>query len=139
MEATDLFKSIAVDTWYKALMYLGGAALFGSFFWEVRGITNGQLQLLTGGAFLIGVGEWKNHKVASWFKPPHISTGPAAFMSAPLRSADAVGVLLDVIGVLLFAMGILSIAGGAAAVCERVRAATNIGISCALFAAPTTP
>ena len=112
MDVGDFLKSFAIDTWYKAVMYLGGVVLAISFFVEVRGLTNHQLQLLSGGAFLVGLGEWKNHKVASWIKPPNIYTGGPALMSAALRKADLVGVVLDLAGVFLIALGIVRIIRG---------------------------
>jgi len=102
MDVGDFLKSLAIDAWYKALMYIGGVVLVLSFFLEVKGITNGQLQLLAGGAFLVGLGEWKNHKVESWIKPPNAYTGGAALMSATVRRPDFLGVVLEVAGVLLW-------------------------------------
>ena len=109
MDVSDFLKSFAIDTWYKAVMYLGGVVLAISFFVEVKGLTNYQLQLLSGGAFLVGLGEWKNHKAASWIKPPNVYTGGPALMSVTVRKADLVGVVLDVAGVLLIGLSIVSI------------------------------
>jgi hypothetical protein len=75
MDASDLLKNFAVDTWYKAVLYLGGAIFAFSLFFDVKGLTNTQLQFLSGGAFLIGLGEWKNRTVASWIKPANAYTG----------------------------------------------------------------
>jgi len=55
---------------------------------EAKGLTNSQLQLLSGGAFLLGLGEWKKHKEDSWIKPPNAYTGPAAVITQTVRSAD---------------------------------------------------
>ncbi|HNY39348.1 MAG TPA: hypothetical protein PKJ41_03105 [Bryobacteraceae bacterium] len=112
MDVGDFLKSFAIDTWYKALLYLGGVVLAVSFFVEVKGLTNQQLQLLAGGAFLIGLGEWKNHKVASWIKPPNVYTGGPALMTAKIREADFVGVVLDLAGVILIVLGIVRIGRG---------------------------
>jgi hypothetical protein len=112
MDFGDLLKSFVIDTWYKALVYLGAVVLALSFFVEVRGLTNHQVQLLSGGAFLFGLGEWKNYKVASWIKPPNVHTGGPALMSATVRKADVVGVLLDLAGVIFIAVGIVSIVRG---------------------------
>ena len=53
MDATDLLKSFVIDTWYKAFVYLGGAVFAFSLFFEVKGLTNTHLQLLSGGGFLL--------------------------------------------------------------------------------------
>lgn len=109
MEIQDLFKNFAIDAWYKAVLYLGAVLLPISFFVDVRGITNTQLQLLAAGAFLIGLGEWKNHKVASWFKPPNVYTGGPALMSTKIRQPDLAGILLDIAGVILISLGLWSL------------------------------
>jgi hypothetical protein len=101
MDAAELIKNFAIDTWYKAVMYLGAIIFVVSLFTTVKGLTNSQLQLLSEGAFLLGLGEWKNHKVDSWFKPPNAYTGPSAFMQATVRSADFVGILLGGVGIVL--------------------------------------
>ncbi|MDA2912445.1 hypothetical protein MYX77_00535 [Acidobacteriia bacterium AH_259_A11_L15] len=112
MDVGDFLKSFAIDTWYKAVMYLGGVVLVISFFAEAKGLTNDQLQLLSGGVFLVGLGEWKNHKEVSWIKPPNVYTGGPALMSATVRKADLVGVVLDLAGVVLIGLSIVSIFRG---------------------------
>lgn len=99
MSELEPFKGLALDRWYKVLVLVGGSLLLVSFFKETKGITNVQLQLLSAGVLLIGLGEWKNHKVASVIKPPNFYTGPAALISWPVREADLIGVLLDLAGV----------------------------------------
>lgn len=112
MDAAELIKNFAIDTWYKAVMYLGAIIFVVSLFSTVKGLTNSQLQLLSGGAFLLGLGEWKNHKVSSWIRPPNAYTGPAAFMEATVRSADFIGVLFEVVGVVLVSLAIWKILRG---------------------------
>ena len=56
MSIGDFFKGLILDAWYKAFMYIGGIALLLSFFLDVKGITNAQLQLMAGGVFLLGIG-----------------------------------------------------------------------------------
>ena len=112
MDVGSLLKNLSLDTWYKVVMTLGGAVLAASFFLEVKGVTNQQLQLLSGGAFLIGLGEWKNHKVMQWFKPPNIYTGGPALMSQKVRSPDLIGWFLDLAGFVLLLAGIWKIIRG---------------------------
>jgi len=112
MDVKDFLKSLAIDAWYKAVMYLGGVLLTISFSLEVKGLTNHQLQLLAGGAFFFGLGEWKNHKVATWIKPPSAYTGGPALMSATVRKADFLGLVLDIVGFTLIVLGIVSIIRG---------------------------
>lgn len=82
-------------------MYLGGAVFAVSLFVDVKGIGNVNAQLLSGGCFLLGLGEWKNHKVESWIKPPNAYTGGTALMSSTVRKPDFIGVLLLILGVAL--------------------------------------
>ena len=107
MAIPDAFKNLALDTWYKAFVYLGGVCFIASLFMEVKGVSNSQAQLLSLGFFLVGIGEWKNHKTVSWFKPPSVYTGGAALMSAKVRQPDSFGLACDVIGCLLVLCGIV--------------------------------
>ena len=112
IDVSNILKNLNLDVWYKALFYIAGIIFTLSLFIDVRGISNGQLQLLSGGALLLGLGEWKNHKVASWIKPPNVYTGPAALMNAPIRHPDAFGILLDSLGVILMLIGVVCIIVG---------------------------
>jgi hypothetical protein len=112
MDSPEPFKNLKLDTWYKAVMYLGGFAFILSLVISVKGLTNSQLELLSGGAFLFGLGEWKNHKVKSAFKPPNAYTGPAGILEWTERSPDAVGMLFDIVGVGLIGLSILRIIRG---------------------------
>ena len=105
MEGIDALKSLALDRWYKVLVLLGGSLLVVSLFKETKGISNAQLQMLSLGTLLVGLGEWKNHKVASYIKPPNFYTGPTALVSYPVWSPDLVGVVLDLAGAAFIARG----------------------------------
>lgn len=105
----EALKGLALDRWYKVLIMIGGTLLVVAFFKEVKGITNVQLQLLSAGVLLVGLGEWKNHKVASYIKPPNFYTGPTALISYPVREADFVGLILELTGAALIARGAWSI------------------------------
>jgi hypothetical protein len=98
------------DSWYKALMVLGGGLFAGSLFFPVHGISSQQALLLSGGVFLIGLGEWKNHKELSWWKEANAYTGGPALMQALVRKADPVGVVFELAGALSFAVGVWKIA-----------------------------
>jgi hypothetical protein len=100
----DFLKALKLDTWYMVCVYLGGVILVLSFFIEVKGIANTHLQLISAGIFLIGLGEWKNHKTVSTIKPPNAYTGGAALISYRVRDPDSVGVLMQVGGVIFFAI-----------------------------------
>ena len=109
MSATDFLKDFVIDAWYKAIVYVGGVVLALSFFLDVKGLTNHQLQLLASGAFIIGLGEWNNHTTQSWIKPPNAYTGPAALLTQKIRKATVIGVLFDLIGITVFTFGMIRI------------------------------
>lgn len=104
MELPELFKSLKLDVWYKAFVYLGGVLFMVALLCNIKALTNEQLMLLAAGMFLIGVGEWKNHKVESWIKPANAYTGGSALMSRTVRSPDALGRLFDFAGVVLLVL-----------------------------------
>ena len=106
MDISKLLSNLKIDVWYKALLYIGALCLIGSLFIDVKAITNGQLQLLSAGAMCLGLGEWKNHKVASWIKPPNVYTGGPALMQMPIRKPDALGIVFDLIGIALLSIGV---------------------------------
>ena len=112
IDPSNILKNLKLDVWYKALFYISGIILMIALFADVKGISNGQLQLLSSGGLLLGLGEWKNHKVASWIKPANIYTGSAALINAPIRQPDAFGILLDAIGIILMLIGVVCISIG---------------------------
>lgn len=110
MDLLDLLKVLSLDTWYKVVMWLGAGVLVASLFFQVHGdVTNAELQTLSLGIFLLGLGEWKNHKSESWIKPPNAYTGPAALMSSVVRSSNLVGVILQIAGASLTIFGICKV------------------------------
>jgi len=109
MSLVDFFKNLVLDTWYKALVYFGGVVLILSLFVEAKGISNSQLQLLSAGVFLLGLGEWKNHKFIPQIKPANAYTGPALYMNVPVWKPDVLGILLDLSGIGLLVLGIRSL------------------------------
>jgi hypothetical protein len=112
MNVPDVLKSLAIDTWYKVFIALGAVVLVLSLFTEVKGIKNSNVQLLSAGILLIGLGEWKNNKVVSWIKPPNAYTGPAALMQGVTRQPDFIGVSLLLTGIGLVIAGVWRIFHG---------------------------
>jgi len=98
MEPSGLLKSLALDTWYKVVMYAGIILFAVGLTIELRGMTNGEALLFGLGLFLLGLGEWKNHKVTAWIKPPNFYTGGAALMQTKVRQPDLFGLFLDLCG-----------------------------------------
>jgi len=109
MEIGDLLKGLALDPWYKVMMWLGAGVFAVSLFLDTKGLTNGQVQCLAGGLFLLGLGVWKSHKVESWIKPANTYTGGPALMRATVHKPGVVGVILVVAGIVLFRSGVFNI------------------------------
>jgi hypothetical protein len=105
METGGLLSSLALNTWYKVVMYLGLILFAVGLSAELRGLTNGEALLLGTGLFLIGLGEWKNHKTVAWIKPPNVYTGPAALVQTKARQPDAFGIILEGAGIVFLALG----------------------------------
>jgi hypothetical protein len=112
MNVPDVLKSLAIDTWYKVFIALGAVVLVLSLFTEVKGIKSSHVQLISMGVLLIGVGEWKNHKVVSWIKEANAYTGPAALMQGVTRQPDFVGRSLLLVGIALVITGVWRIFHG---------------------------
>lgn len=94
----DFLGNLKIDAWYKWFAYMGAAFLLTAIFFESKAFSNNQIFLLGLGSFLIGVGEWKNHKVAVSFKQSNAYTGPAGYFEWPERHPDALGIILDIVG-----------------------------------------
>lgn len=107
---SELLKLFSIDNWYKAFVYLGGVVLAFSLFVEVKGgLTNSQVQLLSGGVFLLALGEWKNHKHYSGIKPPNAYTGGVALITKTIWQPDLGGIFLDLLGSFLILGGLWKI------------------------------
>lgn len=103
----NILKNLIVDMWYKALLLFGAIISGYALTFETKGISNQQALLLGMAMFCLGLGEWKNHKIAVKFKPANMYTGPAGIMQYPIRKADGVGLILDMIGIVLIIIFIL--------------------------------
>jgi hypothetical protein len=109
MNPGNLLSALALDAWYKVTMYVSGVVLILALFLDVKGIQPANLQLLALGVLLLSLGEWKNHKVQSYIKPPNVYTGPTALIEATVRKPDLVGVLLVLSGAGFIVLGILRV------------------------------
>lgn len=62
MDFTKTLKSLALDQWYKLLVWLGSIGTLGALFFEVKVLTNLQILCFSIGLFFLGLGEWKSHR-----------------------------------------------------------------------------
>ena len=106
-----ILSGLKLDHWYKVFVYAGLFLFIISLFLPIKGITNSELQLLSGGFFFIGIGEWLSWMMASKIKPPNIYTGPAALISYPIRKHTFLGwffIILGIVMIMLFMLKILN-------------------------------
>ena len=106
---SEILNKLALDAWYKVLIYVGAIFFSLGLLKDVHVITNGQLMLLSSGLFFVGIGEWKNRKVGSEFKTANAYTGPAGIISAEIRQPNMLGQLFNIIGALLFVLAVWQI------------------------------
>ncbi|MBD3667473.1 MAG: hypothetical protein HUJ16_05900 [Kangiella sp.] len=104
MDFAQVFKSLALDQWYKLLVLIGGLASLGGLFWEVKVLSNGVVLPISLGLFFIGLGEWASHRKA----PYRRETGHGSRVSGweMQRFNSIPGNVMTVIGLLLVAYGI---------------------------------
>jgi len=86
---------LKLDIWYKVLIPIGAII----FLYAGIVTSDKELMLLGFGLFLIGIGEWKNHKVHSEHRPETIYN-VEQWIHTLERRPDALGILLDVMGVI---------------------------------------
>ncbi|MGB9407204.1 MAG: hypothetical protein WCA89_06670 [Terracidiphilus sp.] len=101
MDISGVLKALIVlltAEWYKALTFLGIVVLVVSLFRPAYGLTNPELQLLSAGIFLVGLGEWKHHKTQLGIKPANAYTGPAMALTITVRGHDRLGMILMISG-----------------------------------------
>jgi len=84
----EILKGLALDRWFKVLIWLGVALMVLGLIGDTKALTNKQAFTLGAGLFLVGLGEWKSVVHKSAIKPPNAYTGPAAFMKWTEREPD---------------------------------------------------
>ena len=95
----DVLKNLQPTTWYKALMVVSAPA-----FLIVLAMQRDALTKVFGGAFLVGLGEWKNHPRKEVQLRP-TSAGQMAKITDIPRKANWLGVLLQIVGLALILYG----------------------------------
>ena len=108
MDLTQALKSLALDQWYKLLVWIGGLATLGSLFIPVKVLSNSSVLPLFAGLFFIGLGEWASHRKAPYERDtPHGSTVRGWEMQ---RFNNLPGNLMSILGIMLVIYGVYSIA-----------------------------
>ncbi len=75
MNIADLLKGLKADNWYKFLMFCGAILFVIALTQDIKVLTNSQLQLLSGGMFLLGFGVWKMEHTEYGYMPPSAWNG----------------------------------------------------------------
>jgi len=99
-------ENLKLDSWWKAVLYLGVGAVICSFIFKVDFIETKHLFGLGIGMILIGISYWIAEKEFSHIKPPNAYTGPAAFMTWKSIKHNPITVLL-----LLGGLGLVGLFG----------------------------
>lgn len=105
----DFLKNLALDAWYKVILYLGGIVFVLSIFIPVQGMSSRQVQAISGGFFLLGLGVWMDQKKDTAIQPPNVYTGGHALMLTRHYWAPGLGLLPALGGVALIILGILAV------------------------------
>lgn len=107
MVVGDLLKNLALDRWYKLLIFVGIILLIVSLTIEVKALNNESVLYLSLGFLFIGVGEWKNEKIEVELKSPNAYTGSGAIFQHPVRKPDLIGNILLLVGVIFIILFVL--------------------------------
>lgn len=104
MDLTQALKSLALDQWYKLLVWIGGVATLGSLFLPVKAFSNSSILPLFGGLFLLGLGEWASRRREPYERETrHGSTVRGwemrRFNNIPGNSMSIAGAVLVIYGV----------------------------------------
>ncbi|WP_414463308.1 hypothetical protein [Hyphomicrobium sp. DY-1] len=99
----EILKGLALDCWYKVVIWIGGCLILAALFVDTKVLTNSQVLTLGAGLALIGLGEWKSMVHVHRFKPANAYTGPAGFFHWTERQPDVMAKLMLFAGYLCLA------------------------------------
>jgi len=103
--STNPLEKLVIDYWYKAIAVAGFSVLMLSLTVDLVGISNNVVQLISLGAFFVGLGEWVNHPLQTTLL--HATAyHPGGMLTEHPRKFSFAGIILDFIGCLLVAVGI---------------------------------
>jgi len=97
---TDFLKNITVEYWYKMIVVAALFFLFISLTTPLVGVSNQAVQLLSLGAFFIGIGEWINH-------PLQTRLEYNLKITSRNRLANFTGLAFDALGGLICGLGLM--------------------------------
>src|SRR5712692_1797153 len=95
----DVLKNLQITTWYKAVIAVSGPA-----FLIALATQRDSLAMIFGGAFLIGIGKWRNNPKKQVELRPTAAGHWAKITDVP-RKANWFGTLLQLAGLILMVYG----------------------------------
>ena len=104
MDMGNILGNLKLDIWYKVLIVVGSICLAISFFVELppNGLNNGQLQSISVGVILIGLGFWKCRGEEQAIQPPNAYYGgQALLLTRTYHEFDIFGFLMILGGIFL--------------------------------------
>ncbi|MBW3163213.1 hypothetical protein [Ferrimonas balearica] len=103
MDITQALKTLALDQWYKLLVWLGGLITIGSIFLDVKVLSNAQILPISFGVFLLGLGEWASRRKVPYKRETDHGSKVSGWEFQRFNSVY--GNSLSVIGVLFILFG----------------------------------
>ena len=107
MDIIQALKTLALDQWYKLLVWLGGIVTIGSIFLDVKVLSNAQLLTISFGFFLLGLGEWASRRKAPYERETDRGSKVKGWEMQRFNSIS--GNSLSIIGVLFILYGMYKI------------------------------
>lgn len=107
---TNPLEKLVIDYWYKAIAVAGLFVLVISLTVKLVGIDNNVVQLISLGAFFIGLGEWVNHPLQTSILPAS-ALFPGGTITGHPRNSSVTGISLDILGCILIGIGLFKLIG----------------------------
>lgn len=105
--------ALKIEHWYHVFVVLGAAGAVGSLSFELKGVANAHMLLVSIGVLLIGIGEWINHPLQTKIVPPNVYTPGGGIITGHPRSPSLLGILFDILGFILLTIGIWKVVDAA--------------------------
>lgn len=94
----SFLENLKLDSWWKAIFYLGVAGIASSFLFSPNFIQQKHMFGFGLGMVVIGIAYWIAEKEYSAIKPPNAYTGPAAILTWKAIKHNPVTVILLLVG-----------------------------------------
>lgn len=98
--------ALRIEHWYHVFVALGAAGSIASLSFELKGVSNAHILVISMGVLFVGIGEWINHPLQTAIVPPNVYLGGGGILSGHPRNPSLLGSLFDLLGFLLLTIGI---------------------------------